>query len=215
MKKKLLSLLTLALLVGFLAPPASAQKISVGLKGGINYATMTDLPSWAEPNIFFVGGGFMVARLTNNLSLMPELLYSGKGFDVSRSGAEYLSMAYLEVPVLLRFSPNSSGRSFVPFGMLGPSLAVQVSCTGHEGDASADCSELTDDLPAFNDIDYGVTAGIGSDFLLEHGGAFSIDARYTYGLAKVWDPADWHHSVFSIMVGYRFGTRTEQVALKR
>ncbi len=215
MKKKLLLLLCLALLLALFASSATAQKVSFGVKGGINYATLTDLPSEAEPNIFFVGGGFLVARLTNNLSLMPELLYSGKGFDVSRSGGEYLSLAYLEVPLLLRLSPNVAGRSMVPFGMIGPSMAVRVACTSYEGDVSADCSDVLQGQPDFNDIDYGLTAGIGSDFYLERGGAFSIDARYTYGLAKVWDPADWHHSVFSIMVGYRFGAASEQLALKR
>jgi hypothetical protein len=146
---------------------------------------------------------------------MPELLYSGKGFDVSRSGAEHIDLGYIEVPVLLRFSPNVSGRSVVPFGMAGPSVAFKVDCKAFEGDISADCSDVLAGDPDFNSVDFGLTAGLGSDFILKRGQTFSIDARYTYGLTKVWDPAEWHHSVFSVMVGYRFGTTTERVALIR
>lgn len=217
LNKKLLSVLIVSVLAVALATPLAAQKVSVGLKGGVNLANMAGAPDAADMSTLFVGGGFLVARLTDNLTLMPELLYARKGLEDQEEGAtEMVRLDYIEVPVLLRFSPATAGRRFVPFGMLGPAIAFKVNCelkgeTPTES-VSMDCAESG--IGDANGLDFGVVGGIGSDFIVKRG-AISIDARYTYGLNKVWDDRDWHNSVFSIMLGYRFSTSPERVAVLR
>ena len=102
MKTFLRMALPLALLI---AAPLQAQT-TLGVKGGINIATVdtnvSDISDLVDSKTGFVGGGFVTLGLGSLFALQPELLYSQKGFQVDEFGETVkFNTNYIEIPVLL------------------------------------------------------------------------------------------------------------------
>lgn len=86
--------------------PASAQKITGGLKMGLNLA------SWYGDDLYdakikpgFCGGGFGVVALGHIAVIQPELLYSQKGvkWEEALLGLKLTyEFNYIEMPVLVK-----------------------------------------------------------------------------------------------------------------
>lgn len=217
--KKLIVVVGQVLMIALMAAPLGAQRVATGLKAGANFATLTgDAPDDLEVSGRFVGGGFLLVRLTHAVSFMPELLYSQKGAQSEfQTASEKLRVDYIDLPLLFRFAPPSEETDHVvPFAMVGPAVAFKVNCTvkgeSTSGEESVTCGDAW--TGSANTVDFGVVAGLGTD-LTVRGGAITFDARYAYGLSRVFDFDNgdaWHHSVVSVMLGYRFERRPEQVA---
>ncbi|HEY0673190.1 MAG TPA: porin family protein [Longimicrobiales bacterium] len=205
------------MLLAFLAVPAHAQKVSLGLKGGVDFAAITRGDLAADPGYRagFAGGGFLVTQLARNVSFMPELLYTQKGFEYEEgTDAERLRVHYIELPMLFRFSPSPDGRRVVPFAMLGPAVGLNVGCRMEAEGLNLDIETDCEKAGGAKDVEFSGAAGIGTDFVLKRG-VLSLDARYGYGFTKVLEEGDFHNSVFTIMLGYRMGVKQETVALTR
>lgn len=90
---------------------ANAQKISGGIKGGVNFANIikTDDDNFkTEFKPGFNAGLFIDLPLIGGLSLAPELMYSQKGYKTSGNsliGGAYdykLTSNFVELPLLLK-----------------------------------------------------------------------------------------------------------------
>jgi Outer membrane protein beta-barrel domain len=176
----------LAALVMFLAgqSAATAQEITGGVKGGVNFATLSfdpdpEIDSGVRTGIAV--GGFVTIPIGGALAIQPEALFSQKGTSLEEAGVSAkIKIDYLDVPVLVKYSTapsTSTGTSVHFFG--GPSIGFKLdaSASGSVGGETIDVDIDDDDVESF---DFGVVFGAGVQF-----GRVSIDGRYTFGLTNI------------------------------
>jgi hypothetical protein len=211
-------LLAAAVLVG-IAMPASAQ-VQFGVKAGMNIATLGgDDANGVDSRTGLVVGGLVKYRLTDMLSIRPEILYTQKGAKASETDPDFgsfeltLKTDYLEIPVLLMVDLPVGAPELRPTLHVGPTFAFEVGC---EADFSAmgisgsiDCDagdEFDDGFADRRKFDMGLGIGGGLDIAFG-GGTLMIEARHTLGLQSLDtsdNGADLKHRVWSITFGYRF-----------
>jgi len=80
----------------FCSTQVSAQSLDLGIKGGINYASLSNLDS--DGRLGFTGGIFVGARF-NTLGLQAEVLFSQQGGRLNQKDIE---TDYVLVPVLAK-----------------------------------------------------------------------------------------------------------------
>ena len=205
MKTFLRMALPLALLI---AAPLQAQT-TLGVKGGINIATVdtnvSDISDLVDSKTGFVGGVFVTLGLGSLFALQPELLYSQKGFQVEESGqSTQLGTNYIEIPVLLKAQFKLA--MLRPAVYAGPVVSFETGCTVSVSDISVNCS----DDEGFVDRkknEWGAVFGANLDFIV--GPVILIlDARYQLGLTNLADVPDSDEEVKSrvwqIMAGVGF-----------
>jgi hypothetical protein len=195
-------------LVGGVWSPASAQQVSGGLKGGVNFANLQvsedpdEIPF--DSRVGLVAGGFVTWTIGDRFSIQPEGLFSQKGAKFTVEGTEAtVAIDYVEVPVLIRFSAPASDQTSIHV-FAGPSLGFKARAKGTaEGtDVSDEEADLSDQVES---VDVGLVVGAGIEI-----GRVTIDGRYTWGLrnlAKAVEelPApDTKNRVFAILGGFRF-----------
>ena len=149
-----------------------AQKVSFGVKGGLNNSRVT---SWdgAKSRTSVYAGGFVNIGLVKNLSLQPELLYSGQGFKYRPLNAEAITrLHYINVPVMVQYR-------FIPefFVEAGPQLGFLVAARQKVGDVLVDIKDDT------KGVDFGMNFGAGYQFPMGIG----VSVRYTLGLTRVFE----------------------------
>ena len=174
--------LTLVLLAGFsFATAANAQSIQFGVKAGANFANVSGDGTQGVSTstlVGFNGGVFLGLGFTDNLSLQPELVYSGQGFKetVTYNGTTYngtQAEGYFNVPVLLKYK--------LPIGLYfetGPQLGILISAKVKVSGSSQD------DKAGFKSTDFAWAVGAGFQIPATQLG---IDVRYNIGLANIAD----------------------------
>lgn len=231
MKTPLLVILALVLL---LAPTASAQettagKMSFGIKGGLSISTLkgdsltslledmahaADLPT-KKSRIGAGFGAFFSYSVTPAFAIQPELLYVQKGskFDFAGGGTSTVRSAWLEIPVLLKLTPQVRGSKIVPAIFAGPFVGFTMSAEFQQSGFAEDV-EIPGDFDAKDSLkstDFGITFGGGLGYKLAKG-EILLDVRYDVGLTKfvkagTFDSpgqADTKTSAFFVFIGYKF-----------
>ena len=190
-------------LVILVASTTSAQTFQFGVKGGVNFATLSveDGESAFDSRIGAVIGGFVTWHAFRWLELQPEILFTSKGAKVEESGiSSNLIVDYLEVPILARYSrPLSDNWRFFVAG--GPTLGVRLRArTTTEFSGGTEEIDIDDDV---EEMDFGVAVGGGVEV-----GRWILDGRYTFGLsdldADTSDAATFRNRVISVTAGFRF-----------
>lgn len=182
------------------------RSLSFGVKGGVNFATVTGGENFNTPDSrtsFHVGlvGEMPVADI---FSLQLEALYSGQGFQTDIRGtdgdkAEW-QLDYINVPVLAKF--------YIVKGLsveAGPQFSFLVNeefdYNPNSGDGDIDPNNSAFDAKNF---EFGVAGGL--TFQTEFG--LFATGRYNYGFTEIFKKesgfGDAHNSVFQIGVGYKF-----------
>ena len=190
---------------------ASAQKISGGIKVGMNLANFYDVGDEFDggdlkPKMGFCGGAFIAFGVGRVVVIQPELLYSQKGakFDVEFMDWKITYMFnYLEIPIFIKTVFPVQGK-VKPNLFLGPYFGFTI--TDPQGRVEIDGTIEETDLTDVENTDFGVVFGSGVDFELGKG-KIVFDVRYDLGLAtldKADDDDDVKNSVFSFLIGYAF-----------
>ena len=168
---------------------AQAQGTAVGLRGGVNFATIDGQD--VKDNEFVWGyhiGVMLNTPLATGVSLQPEVLFSLKGTgDVPTD--DNLTLMYVEVPVMAKVNlGNVLSLQFGPYvgGLIN-------SKKGRDG---------VRDL--LNTFDAGVGLGLGFAFSNRLG----LDARYMYGLTDVYED-----ELPTTITGHPGGNRVLQLSL--
>lgn len=192
--KKLLYIPLLA--IGLILTTQTTADAQIGVRGGVNFATVTGDDVDADTRT-----GLMVGLYTNyalgngSIILQPEVLYTQKGFETTQSFGELgdadvtFKLDYIEVPILAKVN-FAGNESFAPHVYAGPYIAFKVNATaesnGDEGD-----------VDGVESTDFGLVLGAGVDI-----GALNIGARYGLGLTEIGETGDAKNSVFSIVAGF-------------
>ena len=206
MKTFLRMALPLALLI---ATPLQAQT-TLGVKGGINIATVdtnvSDISDLVDSKTGFVGGGFVTLGLGSLFALQPELLYSQKGFQVEEFGETVkLNTNYIEIPVLLKAQFDLA--MLRPAVYAGPVLSFETGCSLSALEVSVDCDDELADVGERKKNEWGAVFGANVDLIL---GSITLilDGRYQLGLTNLADVPDSDDSVknnvWQIMAGVGF-----------
>jgi hypothetical protein len=184
MKKVLVALLCV---VSFSAMQA---QVSFGVKGGVNFANVTNSDG-GKTRIGFNGGVQVSIPVTEQFSVQPEAVYSSQGVKGDDDMQAILN--YVNFPVLLQYN-NPSGF----FAHTGPQLSFLTSAKFKQG------SEEVDVKDAFKSTDFGWAFGAG--YALPSG--FGFNGRYNLGLSKIEegdDAGSSKNSVFQLGIFYNFG----------
>ena len=207
MKKIILSSL-LVLVFGFV----NAQKAQFGIKGSLNSSNFSGDTEGVDftSRIGFNVGAFATIKLSKNITLQPEILYSTQGAEAKNvtaaiddmlfSGDVKFNLSYINVPVMLKYYVADK------FNLeAGPQIGFLTSAktsTKVDGFNQTTDEDIKD---SFESLDFGLNFGAGYDFTKN----ISAGIRYNLGLANIakteaGDNSKVHNSVFSVSVGYKF-----------
>jgi len=223
--KKIFFVFSLALL-GFIAGPASAQQISIGVKGGYNHATwegdavqsLNSLVTLSEgyasttARSGFHVGGYVRIPVSPVFSIEPGAYYSQKGMQItgqfSSEQLDFLNMRatitnkadYIDVPLL--------AKVFVTEGLHfygGPQVSFLLSNNVNTKASVIGFNVLNTDLnfdSPFRKTDVGLVGGVGYRF--QNG--LNLSAGYDYGLNTVDKNGnfDTFNHVVKISAGFEF-----------
>lgn len=179
---------------------AQVAGLDIGVTGGVNFATLAGDDDEDLKNLtgFMLGLSF-IHRMTDMVAFQPEIAYSMKGakFDDGVDEGE-IKAAYIDIPLLAKFSLGTSMGQARPALYLGPYAAINMTCDIESSGVSIDC-DAADIEP--KTVDFGAIVGAGMDF-----GNFNVFARYQFGLTNISDSGeDVKNRV--IQVGGRFSFR--------
>jgi hypothetical protein len=178
----------------------------IGFTAGVVSANLAYTGSTHDTKglVGFAGGLTMSWRIGNNLSFNPEALYVQKGAQSNTTGDDTkVKIAYIEVPVLFRYTFGTENKGVGPYITAGPAVSIKASCKVSETvsgvSASADCDATGTKLKS-TDIGGVIGAGFQSE-------RFGVMARYEASLTDINDtpgsPTKVHNNTWSLMASFR------------
>ncbi len=182
------TLLVVAALTVAAADSALAQKLTWGVRGGLNIATADAKGAAFEQDVGtrtgFHAGLVGDVEIAKNFGIQIDALYTQKGFGKG-DGDVSLSTSYVMIPIL--FVVKLPG-TVSPHFYAGPELSLETSCKASiAGLENIDCDDVraaTSDFPRTKGADSGILFGLGVDWDIGFG-IVVIDAMYDYGLTNI------------------------------
>ncbi len=211
--KKQYVVLILCACFSFMAHVSNAQKVGVGLRGGLNFSsTSGDLNIAAvntnstfnkESVTGYTFGAYAFFKFNPILALQVEANYTQLGSKIaatssiqiggttlSNSSVSEATFNYLQIPVLLRVEKGFS--DFRIWGNAGPYIGLSLGgksklvSTTTGGFTGSQILESENELKSGDDIksvDFGLMAGAGAGYKVGPG-YITFDARYMLGLTR-------------------------------
>ncbi|WP_346883610.1 porin family protein [uncultured Algibacter sp.] len=172
----------------FGAATVNAQDVKFGIKGGLNFATITgDNTSKDQIITAFNFGAMAEIKISEKFSFQPEVLYSGQGYDTGIDSEGIIALNYLNIPLIAKYYVTKRLSLEA-----GPQIGFLLSTKG----GTQDYKDL------FKTTDFGVNFGLG--YKLDNG--LNFGARYVLGLSNINDVGGMtnKNSVLQFTVGYFF-----------
>jgi hypothetical protein len=174
-----------------LLPAAGAfaqAEVSIGLKGGLNFANLdvTNLEGTYNNRTGYHLGAFTLFKFAK-IGIQPEVVYSQQGSSVKVNGTSFESnFSYVNVPILLKL--------YLVGGLnlqAGPQFGFLTS-------ADVDGDNFKDQL---KDSDTSMALGLGWDLPMR----LNVDVRYNLGLKNVSDESayDIKNQVWQVSLGFK------------
>ena len=179
MKKLKILLLTVFAVVAIQSVYGQAQ-IAIGLKGGLNFASMTGSTSLSSAYSNRTGyhyGAYVLFKFTK-IGLQPEILFSKQGQKFTVNSQNYESnFDYISIPVMLKLY-LAGGLNL----QAGPQFSFLASAKGDVINTSTNGVSTGQDLKNFaNSTDVSIALGAGWDLPF----GLNIAARYNIGISDV------------------------------
>jgi len=152
------------------ASRSQAQKVTPGIKGGLNITDVTGLNG--DNRLSGHIGLFLHSRINAMWSIQPEILYSGQGQQYLNVVRDEVTMAlsYIQVPIMFQFHPVK--QFYVEFG---PQIGFLISANIKNDD---DKTEIDD---GFKKVDAALCFGAG----IQVTPMLGFYARYNAGIADI------------------------------
>lgn len=208
---------TLLAVIG-LALSANAQ-VTIGMRGGANLSNViADDEYGVDTKYRFgaTGGIYANIPVNKNLSIQPELLYSGQGynydFSVARDNYVYdldtkIKMDYLTLPVLAKYKFENGlvlelgpQVSYLMEGQINQIIDKKI---GNDVVETSSTRIYLNDRDLTKELDFSGVVGVGYELK----GGYSINARYTHGFndfTKHDDDIKVKNQYFSLTVAIPF-----------
>lgn len=182
------------LMTGTAGAQHRGQKVTFGIKGGLNlYNIHNNMGLAYDTRIGFHTGVIGHIHLVRQLALQPEIVYSVQGAKYKIDGAETTrQLGYINVPVLAQYMFDNGFRL-----QAGPQLGFLVNARSETNNASTD---IKDNL---NAVDLALSAGVG---YVHPPTGFGVDARFNLGLGDMNENGNIRSTnrVFQVGVFYLF-----------
>lgn len=191
----------LLMAVVMLASVASYAQQAVGTftlqpKIGMNVASLTKSDG-ADPRIGLAAGVEAEYQATDIFSISAGLIYSMQGnkYDYDVLGKKTVTktnkLDLINIPIL--------ANVYVVKG-LAVKLGIQPAFKVNDQiKTSVDEGSTTADVDKAESFDFSIPVGLSYEY-----SNVVFDARYNFGVTKVWDGGDPMNSVFQITLGYKF-----------
>lgn len=153
---------------------ANSQSLTLGVKGGINYASISELDS--DGRLGFTGGGFVGVRF-NALAVQAEVLFSQQGGKFMENDIE---TDYVLVPLMAKI--HFLRILNIQFG---PQFSYLLNDT---------------DVLESEQLDISGAAGLG----LSLGSSLHVDLRYNFGFTDAFKGASGENRFISVALGLSF-----------
>lgn len=185
---KNLRILSIGLMMTLCSTMAWSQaEVSIGIKGGLNFADM-DVSNFSTKNkTGFHGGAFALFKFTK-IGIQPELIFSQQGseFNYNGSNAE-ANFSYINIPVIFKLYTVAgiNIQAGPQFGFLS-----KAEIDGSSADSF------------YKSSDFSLGLGLGWDLPFR----LTVDARYNLGLSEIEDGANENatkNQVWQLSVGYK------------
>lgn len=197
---KYLKLILLSSFLTVFAWQAQAQvEVSLGVKGGANFASVnvSDAQATWDNKTGFHGGAFGLIKITK-IGIQPELIFSQQGSKVRFNSQDFnANFSYLNVPVLLKLY-LAAGLNL----QLGPQFGFLTSAESDYNPVTNTPQNGTDLKSFYKNSDLSVAMGVGWDLPL----GITLDARYNLGVKEIQDSPSMQaakNQVFQLSVGYK------------
>lgn len=163
-----------------------SKTIQFGVKSGINFAELfgDDAIPESDRKVGYSFGTYMNFKLTKDLKLQPELIWSLQG-EKSESKGRY-NISYLNVPIMLKWTEKRF------YTELGPQLGIMTINT------SKDVPQ-ENLLENFETFDLSINAGLGYEVYED----WTLGIRYCQGITNIVENLDLKNSVIYIGIAYR------------
>jgi hypothetical protein len=191
------------------AQSAAPPHVSAGVQAGVTLSTVSSYRSGPAEEAFGsafrsggTAGGFVTIALHGAIAFQPEVLFAQKGATLTDphgdAGVASTRLTYLEVPLLLRWSPGHGHAA--PFVVAGSAVAwtltARVDSSASGGPSDVDVRNQT------RSADVGIVAGGG----LQIGRGF-VEARLVQGILDIGSTARVDGVVRSRAVSMLAGVR--------
>jgi opacity protein-like surface antigen len=189
------------LLASVSAYAQSNEKVwSFGPEVGVNFTKFGGDASDTDYRSGVLLGLGLTYSIQDTYGITTKVLYSQRG---AKDGDLKTSLKYIEVPITGRFYLNREGK-FRPNLFVGPSFSFLTGAAYKEGDGESTDIENYSDI--FNTFDFGLTGGLGLNWLIANETHIVIDGRYTHGLSDL-SKADGkvNNQGFTVSAGVTFG----------
>lgn len=192
MKKMFLTAAMMLASVATFAQNAVGQ-ITIQPKVGLNIANVTDADD-ADARIGLAAGAEFEYGVTDMIGVSAGLIYSMQGYKVSEGNVDTtVKLDYLNVPILANVyvAPGLAVKLGVQPGFkLSSKVKMEGSGISIEGESDDD---------GVKGFDLAIPVGVSYQYQ-----NIVLDARYNWGVTKVFDDVDSKNSVFQITLGYKF-----------
>lgn len=173
------------------------SNVTLGVKGGCDFSQVLFNPSVKQKMAMGITGGFMFRYIEeNHFGLVAELNFVQRGWKEDFEDAPYnytRTLNYFELPVLAHIYFGRRGRFFFN---AGPQFGLFL---GDKVKSNFNPEEMRQlpDFPISNrqneqmllkvsqKFDYGISAGVGSEFNVSKRNSLSVEARFYFGLGNV------------------------------
>lgn len=196
------TIIFLLILFYLCGPRLSAQthydsNIALGVKGGVEFSRVNMYPS--VPQSFLAGAtaGFMFRYCEeNHFGIVAELNFMQHGWKESFDGLPFeysRTLNYIELPVMAHIYFGRRGRFFLN---AGPQIGLRLGDSSKSNFDHYNIDKIKDfpvrnrqngqqTLEVSQRIDYGICAGIGSEFFLNPKNSINFEVRFYYGLGNI------------------------------
>ena len=188
----------LAMAITAVAQTHYEANIAVGGKAGMSLSRTNFQPSVPQALVggFVVGGTFRYME-EKHFGLIAELNVEQRGWKEKFEGYDYAysrKFTYLQLPIMTHVYFGSD--KFHAFFNAGPSMGLMI---GESTSSNFDYNHIADieGFPSENryteqmtlkvkrKFDYGITAGLGMEYIAQHKQSFTLEGRLYYGLGDV------------------------------
>ena len=190
MIRRFLLLLLITLLS--LSKSFSQNKTSFGIKAGVNFTGFHTGTSTYTGEFGLNAGLILEHRISDLLSVQPELIFNEKAGDYTISGNDMVIIAtskvkYIDVPIMAKINILENLNL-----QLGPQIGFLLS-----EKTNYDSNEIEIE-PEF--LDFAINGGLG----YQTQSNIFVQARYSYGLKEIFENRNYKNSVISLSIGYKF-----------
>lgn len=183
--------------LGLNAQTHYSSRISVGVKGGMDFSRIFFNPTVKQGMKMGAVAGVAIRYVEEeHFGLIAELNFEQRGWKENFEGAPYeysRTVNYIQIPLLAHIYFGRRGRFFFNAGPeIGFMIGSSEKCNFNPADISSlpdfpsnhkNTDEMT--LPINGKIDFGISAGLGGEFFATPRHSLYIEGRFYYGLGNV------------------------------